>query len=376
MFVFISFKKEIIFYIDLIVYFTLYPFKIQYIVQKKKREKKKNVDSIKLGNDNNINIYNTKKSKMDVPGIPLNSKINLLKIKEISNPIIKKKVKKKIKVKKKRMEIISEKIKLEEKSNEKFTKSGYNFNSSYNLSEDEIYKLYNMLYAKTDNELNDLAYQDALKYDNRTYFDYYCSLVKSNHLICFSFLPKFDFNSRIIKIYLFFFNFATLFFVNALFFTDETMGKINIDGGYFNIIYNLPQIIYSSIISSAIIEAIKIFALTEISLILYRNEVKKEKILRSSNKLKFIFKIKFIIFFILNFILLGWFWIYLSCFSAVYRNTQLYLIKDTLISFGTSLITPFVYYFLPGIFRLFALKNNNRRILFQIYRIFQFLISM
>ena len=152
------------------------------------------------------------------------------------------------------------------------------------------------------------------------------------------------------------------------------MGKISMDGGYFNIIYNLPQIIYSTIISSAIIEVIKIFALTEISFAIFRNQAKKEKIIISSEKLKRIFKIKFIIFFVLDFILLGCFWIYLSCFSAVYHNTQIHLIKDTIISFGTSLISPFVLYLLPGFFRTLSLKNENRRILYEICRILQFLL--
>ena len=110
------------------------------------------------------------------------------------------------------------------------------------------------------------------------------------------------------------------------------------------------------------------------SFIEYRNTAKKEKILNSGYKLKRIFKIKFVIFFILNFILLGWFWIYLSCFSAVYHNTQMYLIKDTLISFGTSLISPFAFYLLTGIFRIPSLKNKNRKYFYQMNKILQFLL--
>ena len=233
------------------------------------------------------------------------------------------------------------------------------------------YMKYIKIYTKTENELNSLSYNDALKYDSRAYFSFYFSLVKSNHLLFFSFIQKFDFNSGIIKMYLFFFNFTTFFFVNALFFTDETMGKINNDGGSFNFMYNLPQIIYSSIISAFINEIIKIFALTEDSFIQYRNEVNKEKILISASNLRRIFKIKFLIFFILNLILLVCFWIYLSCFSAVYHNTQIHLIKDTLISFGTSFISPFALYLLPGIFRIPALKNNNRRFLYEMNKILQ-----
>ncbi len=162
--------------------------------------------------------------------------------------------------------------------------------------------------------------------------------------------------------------------MNALFFTDETMGKINTDKGIFNLIYNLPQIIYSSLISTIIDSIIKILSLTEDSFIEFRNKVKKENLLISASKLKINFKIKFIIFFILNIVLLGFFWTYLSCFSAVYHNTQIYLIKDTLISFGTSLISPFVLYLLPGIFRIPSLKNKNRKIMYRISKILQLLL--
>ena len=81
----------------------------------------------------------------------------------------------------------------------------------------------------------------------------------------------------------FFFNFASFFFVNALFFTDEAMCKINMDRGTFNFLYNLPQIIYSSIISTVISEFIRFLALTE-------NIIKI--IFHSVYQIKIIFKIK------------------------------------------------------------------------------------
>ena len=92
-----------------------------------------------------------------------------------------------------------------------------------------------------------------------------------------------------------------------------------------------------------------------------------------ASNLKRNFKIKFILFFIVNFILLGFFWIYLSCFSAVYSNTQIHLIKDTFISFGTSFISPLAIYLLPGIFRIPSLKYKNRRILYIINQILLYL---
>ena len=62
-------------------------------------------------------------------------------------------------------------------------------------------------------------------------------------------------------------------------------------------------------------------------------------------------------------------------FGAIYRNTQLHLIKDTLISFGLSFIYPFGIYLIPGIFRNPALsdKNGNRKLMYNFSKWLQIL---
>ena len=54
-------------------------------------------------------------------------------------------------------------------------------------------------------------------------------------------------------------------------------------------------------------------------------------------------------------------------FNAVYRNTQYLLLKDTLISFGISLIFPFVIYLIPGLLRIPALTDpeKNKKCLYK-----------
>ena len=54
------------------------------------------------------------------------------------------------------------------------------------------------------------------------------------------------------------------------------------------------------------------------------------------------------------------FWYYLTAFGAVYRNTQISLIKSTTMSYGLSLIYPFGIYLIPGIFRIPALKSDKK----------------
>ena len=60
-------------------------------------------------------------------------------------------------------------------------------------------------------------------------------------------------------------------------------------------------------------------------------------------------------------------------FCAIYVNTQSHLIKDTLISFATSLISPFGIYLIPGIFRIPSLSNkkHKRNYLYGISKIIQ-----
>ena len=82
-------------------------------------------------------------------------------------------------------------------------------------------------------------------------------------------------------------------------------------------------------------------------------------------------KIKFVLLFIIILILLVLFWFYLACFCAVYKNTQIHLIKDTLISFGTSMLYPIGIYLLPGIFRMIALKGDDRECMFNFSKLLQ-----
>ncbi len=56
------------------------------------------------------------------------------------------------------------------------------------------------------------------------------------------------------------------------------------------------------------------------------------------------------------------FWYYLTCFNALYQNTQVDLIINTSISFGFSCIYPFLINIIPGIFRIDSLKKINRKL--------------
>ena len=153
---------------------------------------------------------------------------------------------------------------------------------------DKIYKLKTDFNTKNqidnfrildDYELNNLSYQEALKLDNRTFIQIYCSMIRKKHLIMFVFCTPNDFNLSYIKFSKFIFLIGTNFAMNVLFFFDESMHKIYINSDGFNFIQQIPQIIYSSLVSSFIEFIISFLILSEAEI----HEIKNNKKIKKMN---------------------------------------------------------------------------------------------
>ena len=223
-----------------------------------------------------------------------------------------------------------------------------------------------------DNEMNDLSYDLAKKYDKRTYCEYYISLLKTKHSLFFWFCYNTDYNSRIIKIDLFFIDFTIHYTTNALFFDDNTMHEIYENEGSFDFVYQLPKIIYSSLISIALNKLLNFLSLSNDGIVSFKANKSIKNIDKREDDLENKLRIKFILYFILSFILLLLFWYYLARFGAIYRNTQYHLIKDTLISFALSLFYPLLINLMPGLFRIPALSNQEKKRVY-LYKLSKFL---
>ena len=296
------------------------------------------------------------------------------------NKIIKnKKIKKKKKNKKKKKKRNSENNKIIFSNNNNFIFGmNENMNDNKNIKsiiyqDDSTRKIVNTKKKKSgierakkiieyiDDEINKLSYDLALQYDKRTYCDYYISLLRTKHDFIFSFLYNRDYNSKIIKIDLFIISFAIHYTVNALFFNDDTMHRIYKSKGSFDLEYQLPIIIYSSLISIILKTLLKLLALSNDAIIDFKSNKNKDDIKERGQSLNEKLNIKFVAYFILSFIFLLFFWYYISMFGAIYRNTQLHLLKDTVISFVLSLLYPFIIYLLPGLFRIPALSESKKK---------------
>ena len=167
--------------------------------------------------------------------------------------------------------------------------------------------------------MNNLDYINAIKFDKRTFINYYVSLLKRRHLILFSFFPINDYNLSSIKISFFWLSFSTYFTINGFFFDDSTMHQIYKDENKYNFISQISIILYSSLISSTISILFKLLALTEDNLFSIKVE-KQKNVLKKSKKVRKFLNIKLIIYFILGHIFLFFYWFFISCFCVIYIN--------------------------------------------------------
>jgi hypothetical protein len=141
------------------------------------------------------------------------------------------------------------------------------FNTNTGLKNNDISNKFKKVINNKESKLNDfelnhLPYNEAILQDKRKFLDCYWSILKQNHLILFAFLPYKDYNLRTIKLSLLIISFSLYFTINCFFFNDDSMHKIYAELGKYKIINQLPKMLYSLLISSAINYLLRLVSLS------------------------------------------------------------------------------------------------------------------
>ena len=144
-----------------------------------------------------------------------------------------------------------------------------------------------------DYELNNLEYEDAINYDDRTFVKIYISILKRENIIIFTFYCWNDYNIVYIKFARFIFFLCTVMAMNVFFFFDNSLHIIYLNKGKYNL-----GVLFSQMICSTIL----------------------------------------IIFFIYSCILSAFYWYLISSFCAVYENTQTIFLINFFLTFIIFLI--------------------------------------
>ena len=212
-----------------------------------------------------------------------------------------------------------------------------------------------------DLELNDLEYLEAIDLDKRPFSQIYWFFLKRNHLILFTFFSWNDYNLYYIKFARFLFLICTDMAMNVFFFSDNSMHKIYLNYGKYKFIQQIPQILYSSLLSLIIELFLCYLSFTDKSIYRIKKLLKRKKNKDDVFHILKCVKIKLICFFIFISVFFALYWYIISCFCAVYENTQIIFIKDSIFRFFTGLIYPFVIYLFPAVLRILSLKDKQKK---------------
>ena len=323
------------------------------IYKKMKHEQNNNIN-------NNLKMKNLKDNKKDIP--------NKIKINPPKKSIFLHKISK-FDIKNKKNIIESENSKtnknssLNSLSKNIFMNNHINNINKINKENIDIKKYYQLKEEKLDYyELNNLEYDLAKTLDTRNFFQIYLSFLKREHSIIFTFITRDDHNITFVKYSRFFFLLCSDMAMNVFFFSDETMHKMFLDYGKYNFIQQVPQILYSTIVSKLIETFLCFLSLTDKYYYQAKN-IKNDSKRLILEILKCI-KIKIAFFFLFSSLMFIFYWYIITCFCAVYHNTQIAFIKDSLSSFALGILLPFVVYLFPSILRIIALKANKYNLVY------------
>jgi len=248
----------------------------------------------------------------------------------------------------------------ENSNNTKISNTIYKTKTQKNIQEDEKSEN-SQLYNYENDELNDLSFEKALKYDKRSFCKYYGYILLSSHIILNVLFIHNDYNLFVVKLGLLFMTFPINLTMNIFFYTSKSI-KLN----YMNALddistfwNNIDNSIYSSLLSTCFLIILKFICLTHGSVRALRTMRDVDKAQNKSICILRCIKIRITIYFILSFIFLIIFGFYVLCFCSVYENTQIELIKLTFTSWLISLIYPFIICFFTSIIRAIALKKQS-----------------
>ena len=213
--------------------------------------------------------------------------------------------------------------------------------------------------SKDDNDLQDMDYEQAIIYDNRTFFRIYWVYLIETQIILGTFCTENYLNLFVIKLSFLICTFQISFFLNAFFYTDEYISDAYHNNGVLDFFSGLPKSIYSLIATMIV---------TNLLNILFNNKRELANVIRKKREYKNYSNIvnnilkklrnKLILYFIFVFVLGTLYLYYICSFCSVYRNSQKYWFIGCLQSFGMDSLIAIIICIFLAFFRYLSIKKQ------------------
>ena len=224
-------------------------------------------------------------------------------------------------------------------------------------------------------DLDDMEYDDAIKYDKRSFCEFYIDRLKQKQMILDTFYNKDDIRPLPIKIILLLLNIDLYFVINGLFFSEEYLIKLyhfETEDKFFDFIpRSIGRFFYATLVG-VIVEIIIGCIFIE------RNRIKRTFLRDKEDLLQLRYEIaniinsikkRYIVFTIICFIISLISWYYVSCFNNIYPGVKVEWIKSSIAIILIIQILPIFLVLFEAILRLISFVNKSERI----YKLKQFI---
>ena len=227
-------------------------------------------------------------------------------------------------------------------------------------------------YLKQD--FDDMDFEDALKYDNRTFYDFYCDRFNENQIIVNTFFHKENIKPMPIKILLLLLNIDLYFVVNGLFFSEEYISELynsTEEEKFFTFLpRSISRFFYTTIVGVIIGTIIDCIFVEEkkIKNIFLREKDNITQLKHEVTLFTKSIKRNYIIFIIICLFISIISWYYVCCFNNVFQSVRVEWIKSSLIIIIIFQIISILTGLIEAILRLISFKYKSERI----YKLKQF----
>lgn len=209
-------------------------------------------------------------------------------------------------------------------------------------------------------DFNEMEFEDLIQYDKRSFMKLYFDSIKIFHIFlnaCFVHNRKILKHIKIAKLL----NSIMLdFSLSAFFYSDKYISNNYQNERESNFIYNLPISIYTYLFGTAISIGLNILSDSESGISKIAKNEHLEEMLKEIKTFLNMYKYKFIFFYLLQGILLLFFWYYVAAFCAVYQNSQYNWLISCATSTGMSMCIPFGIALIYSIIRAISLKYKSK----------------
>jgi hypothetical protein len=257
-------------------------------------------------------------------------------------------------------------------------------NNLHIISKDDSYKvkIYNQSHDKehsnefvlddekiTHEGLNNMSYENAIHFDKRGYFSYFCNILMYNQMLLFI-IFKDNWNFVVTKISMFvnIITFALLF--NIMLFGNKLINSIYENKGKLTMNKAIGWIFLAAFLTVILNCIAKIFGLTKRDV----DNSKKDPNFKKEDFYKLVFK-RTIIYFIIILVLTLFIWFFGISFCAIYVKCQRNLVFYIFMTWLLIMIYPFPLCAIIALCRFLGLKYNSKP-LFTISKGLQWIIML